>query len=288
MSSHHFSMRAFWIIGLLIFVIFSPSLSANELQAELLKFADKKANGEYVRKRFLQAMVKPVNPNATQTALIIGDSHAQDFFNAVLENEYLNDYKITTHYISSRCQMYMDAELAEHILPKDKAYCETSKTLTQLLPHIAKADVIILSANWKQWAANALPDTIEALSLTPEQKLFVIGRKNFGRINVRKYLRQSEDELRALKNTVDQHQHPINHIMQRSLSKDVLVDQHSLICGSATQCPVFTDELKLISFDGGHLTKDGALYVGKVLFERSALRELVKMDNDPIAAKESQ
>ena len=47
------------------------------------------------------------------------------------------------------------------------------------------------------------------------------------------------------------------------------------MCGAGQRaCPVFTNEGKLISFDGGHLTKEGAQFVGEKLFVSPALAGL--------------
>ena len=62
---------------------------------------------------------------------------------------------------------------------------------------------------------------------------------------------------------------------QKTLDKNIFVDLHELVCGtSSVSCPVFTNDVKLISFDGGHLTKDGAQYIGRILFQSSQLGSL--------------
>ena len=256
-------------------LLFTPILSATPLQNELLKAANKKASGAYVRTRFLEAIKTPLHPKATKKALIIGDSHAQDFFNAVLENNYLKNYQITTRYIPTRCQIYLGAKAGQSIAAKDKALCATSDNLSQAKEAIKTADVIILVSKWRKWAAKALPQTIKNMHLAQQQKLVVIGTKSFGKVTIRKYLRMPEDKLRRLRNEVDANQNEVNEIMQKSLSAGVFVNTHQLICGTSSTCPVFTNNLKLISFDGGHLTKEGARYVGKVLFQSPILKHLI-------------
>lgn len=259
---------------LVLGILFAPTLSAGQLQNELLKVADKKASGAYVRTRFLQAMKTPINPKATKNVLIIGDSHAQDFFNAVLENNYLKNYKITTRYIPTRCQIYLGDKTAQYIAAKDKALCEKSDNLSQAKDAISKADLIILASKWKKWAAKELPQTIKNMQLAPQKKLVVIGVKSFGKITIRKYLRMPEDKLRHLRNPIDGNQNEINEIMRKSLNTGIFVNTHQLVCGTSPTCPVFTNNLKLISFDGGHLTKNGAQHIGKILFQSPVLRYL--------------
>jgi len=263
------------MITLVVASVVSASVAtASQFHAELLKAADTKANGKYVRTRFLNIIKKPFDSGGKKKALIIGDSHAQDFLNSVIESGYLQDYQLRTRYIPAHCQIYLGENAEQFIKRKDKALCKKSDNLSQAKTQIGEANLIFLVANWKEWAAKALPQTINNLELTSQQKLFVIGRKHFGKISIRNYLRLPAGELRSLRNKVDVQQTTINNIMSKNLSKNVFVDLQGLVCGSSGRCPVFTNNLKLISFDGGHLTKDGAQYVGKILFQNSILANL--------------
>ena len=252
----------------------SPGFTANVDRAELLKAADIKASGEYVRKRFLQLMKKPFDQADKKKALIIGDSHGQDFLNAIIEGNYLSGYQISTRYIPVRCQISFANNAAQYIAAKDKSFCAKSDSLTQAKKQITEADLIILVANWKDWSAKQLPQTIAKLGLNPTQKLLVIGRKSFGKISIRKYLRMSDEKLAGLRNQPESQHMDINELMKQTLDKEVFVNLHQQVCGASNDCPVFTPDLKLISFDGGHLTKDGAKYIGKILFQSTVLGKL--------------
>ncbi|KAG1650464.1 putative O-acetyltransferase [Nymphon striatum] len=164
--------------------------------------------------------------------------------------------------------------LSGYLERKDKVLCAKSDHLSQAKEQIAKADIVILVARWRDWSAKALPQTIKNLKLSPEKKLFVVGRKSFGKIRVRKYLRMSEEKLGALRNPVESQHNTINNLMKDTLSSEIFINLHNLVCGSSSDCPVFTNDKKLISFDGGHLTKDGARYIGDILFKNSKLAEL--------------
>jgi len=261
------------LIGLLMLTLTS-SATAKVNRTDLIKAADIKESGKYVRTRFLEIMKRPFDADGKKKALIIGDSHAQDFLNGVLENGYLQDYQISTRYIPVRCQISLNDDNQKYIKAKDKEFCAQADSLQQAKEQIAEADLIILVANWKEWAAKQLPETISNLGLTSTQKLFVIGRKSFGKISIRKYLRLPDEQLAQLRNKTDEQQLKIDDIMSKSLSNSVFINHHQLVCGTSNECPIFTSDLKLISFDGGHLTKDGTAYIGKVLFENSPLGNL--------------
>jgi len=262
------------VLVLICVFTFVTSIASNVNHTELLKAADKKASGEYVRTNFLQIMKKPFDQTTKKKALIIGDSHAQDFLNAMIENKFLSDYQTSTRYIPVRCQIVFTNNATEHIAAKDKSFCAKSDTLTKAKEQIEAADLIILVASWKKWSIEYLPETIAKLDLRPAQKLFVVGRKSFGKISIRKYLRMSAEELIGLRNQPEAHHLEINELMRQTLDKSVFVDLHQKVCGASNDCPVFTPDLKLISFDGGHLTKDGAKYVGEILFQSTPFSEL--------------
>jgi len=244
---------------------------------KLLRATNNKANGEYMRSQFLFLMKKPFdqnNNNNKKKALIIGDSYAQDFFNSVSENHYLNKYQIRTRYIPVRCQIFLGNELARLIDPKDKAFCDKSDTLAKAKSQIAEADLIILVASWKEWSAKHLLQTIKNIAIEPQQKLVVIGKKSYGRVAIKKYLGLPDKKLKLIRNIVDKGQMEVNQILKNSLGKNTFVDQHEMVCGKQKTCQIFTDKMELISFDGGHLTKEGARYTGKILFQNPILKNL--------------
>lgn len=234
----------------------------------LLDYADSKDAGKYVRKHFVELLNKPFNTHSTKKkALLMGDSHAQDFLNMVTAGGKLNDYQIRTVHVFTQCQLYLGDAHQRFIQTKDQPLCESGQNLAKNKDKIANADLIILAANWKKWSATELPNTIKNLALRDDQDLLVIGRKNLGRVNIRYFLRKSEEQRISHRNKVDSVQVSINQIMQKGLVGVKWIDLHQLACGSsiAKNCPVFTPEGELISFDGGHLTPAGAKFYGDQL-----------------------
>ncbi len=252
----------------------ASSNASADFRSDMLKAADPKASGEYVRARFLKQMKKPFNASDSRPkAILVGDSHAQDFYNAILESGSMSGYQISTRYIPTVCQMYLGAENITGLRDSRHAsICAKSDTLEQAKAQISEADVVILTSNWKEWSAKRLPGTIKNLALRPDQKLVVIGRKSYGKLNIRKYARMPEAQLKTLRNEVDGPQLKINNMLKASIPANVFVDQHQLVCGGANDCPVFTKDMGLITFDGGHFTPQGAKYVGGLLFNTPQLR----------------
>ncbi|MCK5725280.1 MAG: hypothetical protein KAH22_00490 [Thiotrichaceae bacterium] len=261
--------------ALLLFILMIPASYADTYPSEILKAADTKANGVYVRAKFVSLMGKRFARSNKKKVLVIGDSHAQDFINMAYENGFFANYQVKTRNVPTHCQVSLVDDHEKYIKAKYRDFCEKADSLQKAIQQIGEADIVILVANWTMWAAKGLPKTIKNLNLAANQKLIVIGRKSFGRINLRKLVKKSKDSLLKFTNRVDSNQEPINRLMRATLNKGIYVDFHKTICQQSRRCRLFTEDLELISFDGGHLTKKGASYVGKQLFEKTLLRGLI-------------
>jgi hypothetical protein len=208
--------------------------------------------------------------------LLIGDSFAQDFMNMVTETRSLIDYEIRCHYVRVYCQIYIGSEdRLQWISPGHRSLCINQNDVRYALPLIRQANVIILAGNWREWSAKRLPKTIELLNLTQSQKLFVLGVKNFGNINLTLYINTSYEYR------IQQFQQPeeesvnVNTIMKRTLNQSIFVDVLGMTCTHYNgTCPVFTAHGKLITYDGAHTTKYGAKYVGDIIFKNFPLNQL--------------
>ena len=261
-------------IGLITSVMLFNTAQANG--HDLLKAANPEMNKQYVRAEFGKVQNKAFDENdSRKKLLIIGDSQAQDFVNSAMEHEFLKGYQVRTRHIPAKCQPFLGNPANSGVESKDKAFCESVETLSKSQKQIHNADVVILAALWRDWAVSQLPQTIKNLNLEATQKLVVLGRKSFGKISLRHYLRMSEEKRKALRNPINEKYLTANQLMKQQLPSDIFVDQYALICGQGqSTCPVFTPKGELISFDGGHLTKQGANYVGERIFTSIALAQL--------------
>ena len=252
-------------------LFFSTAQATTE---DLLKAADPEVNKHYVRARFNAVQNKVFNPSdARRKLLIIGDSQAQDFINSAIEHDYLKNYQVRTRHVPAQCQLFLGE--GSGVAEKDQALCAKVESLTTSKRQIENADVIVFASLWRSWAVQKLPQTIKNLELRDSQKLVVLGRKSFGRISLRHYLRMPDSKRINVRNAINQQFLNDNRLLSQKLAPGMFVDQYALICGSRQNtCPVFTPEAKLISFDGGHLTKEGARYVGDRIFTSAALSSL--------------
>jgi hypothetical protein len=203
--------------------------------------------------------------------LILGDSYSEDLVNMIFENNLLPDADIRVRYIPARCQIYRESEdISVFIAETNRALCAKAVPAfyAGLQTFVEKADIVIFAASWKEWSAERLPATLRNFGIQPETRVVVVGRKNFGDVQRKRYLDWSLAEKLALRNEVSADHLKINTLMQQNLQGAGVefIDLHTLVCGeNATACPVFTPEGKLISYDGGHLTQAGATWIGSLL-----------------------
>lgn len=265
------------LIVLVLTTLISLSVAqASNARNDIMMASNPTQSGEYLRQGFLAQLNKPFDTaNPRKKMLVIGDSHAQDFYNALVENNIDQRYQISTRRIPAICGVYLGTEDISRLIDKKHVpNCQQSDTLAAALAQIKQADVVILAANWKLWSVQRLQTTIRNLNIQAPQKLLIVGRKSFGKLNLRHYLTMSESELKLLRNPVEGTQQEITTTLRRVVPKGSLVDVQALLCKSDTECPLFTPQARLISFDGGHLTQAGARYMGQVLLQNAPLNQL--------------
>lgn len=235
-----------------------------------------KERGAYVLRAFQKQRAVDFKGNTQkQKIAIIGDSYAQDFFNIAVEGSLFSSEQIRTSYIPARCQIYLGPDdISKYINKNDWRLCEEKSILENAKNLMEHADIIILASSWQAWAVERLPQSISALSLRGNQKLIVVGGKYFGGISINKLMRTSREERLKLRNSVVQSHIEINNKMRKIFGADGFVDLQKYICGNDKTCPVFTPNGKLISYDGGHLTREGAKYIGKVISNHPLLKGL--------------
>ncbi len=227
--------------------------------------------------RSLQA--KPFNHQSKKKKLIIiGDSQGCDFLNGMIENGYLRNYQIQFRFIPYACQKVPYENINVYISAKHQRFCTTTKRLDSLKKvkqQVANADLVIFAALWKPAVAKKLPKIFQYLHIRKQQRIVVIGYKFFGGISAKKYANLPNNKRRLARVNVGQKALKINAILNSSLPNNVIfINPHKLICGNSTSCPVFTSALELISYDGRHLTKAGARYIGKIIFQKTPLGSL--------------
>ncbi len=267
---------AFTLLGVLTFSSVASATSSS-VHDSLSKATNKLSSNAYAFEKCRALQAKPFDENSKKKrAIIIGDSQGCDFLNSAYENGYLRNYQIQFHFIPYPCQTVPGEYISKYISPKHRSFCtkaDRTDNFKKIKKQVKGASLVIFASLWKPQVAEKLPQIINYLQLTKQQRLIVIGNKFFGKLSIKKYFHMTNRELRSLRNEVGTKSMEINSILKRrSAGKVIFIDPHQLVCGdNSTSCPIFTNNLRLISYDGRHLTKEGARYMGKILFQNSAL-----------------
>ncbi|MBA83889.1 acyltransferase family protein [Thalassobius sp. S69A] len=203
--------------------------------------------------------------------VLVGDSFSQDFFNILAESDLLRDHAVTAIYVPARCQIHFGQPAAQtrlHIAPQDRRMCEQRALSPAQVQTMRQADVLVLSARWTGWAAALLPQSLRAMNLPADQRLLVIGPKEF-ELNRRALLDVDPAQAAQLRRVPSDEVRQVNRALQAQLPAGAFVDILGTVC--AQGCPIFTENGALISYDGLHLTQEGAAFIGAILAQAHPL-----------------
>jgi len=219
----------------------------DQVESYLLNFESREAQFPYVRKRFESLQDSHFNSSMNKI-VVVGDSFAMNFLNMTMENNR---------------QIYIGNEDMNRFIPEImKKECPFKENnITYALPLIERANTVIFASKWLIWNAQRLATTIKILNLPRQnQTLIVISSKDFCHINPLHYLNKSTT-------------YRLNEMLEKGLNDSILVNI-PMICNTNYTCPIFTPSERLISFDGEHLTREEAIYVGKIIFQNHLLTNL--------------
>jgi peptidoglycan/LPS O-acetylase OafA/YrhL len=224
--------------------------------------------GRYVEKLFDQLELKPFDESGRRRVVVVGDSFAQDLVNAANEGGLMSTIQISTHWIPTQCgNLFLETKPLSHIDQARRGICSNTGWYGSAALHkiMSDADAIWIASKWTPWEAELLPESIRNLNSTFRGSVLIFGPKNFGRFTIADLLHLSVAQRLDYTSTMIDSHVQLNELMKSSLPAANFLDVSNLLCGSSGTCPLFTKDGKLISFDGGHLTKDGAAYFGQRL-----------------------
>jgi peptidoglycan/LPS O-acetylase OafA/YrhL len=233
-----------------------------------------KMHSQYINRKFYSLNSLEFSNQNSKNILIIGDSYAKDFVNILNEMNILNDdLEVVTAYVNGICQMhYVDDDLLVNVPKAYRESCKTGDSITNYIPLIRQADHIVLASSWKTWSAQRIHDTISNLELRDDQDILIVGSKYFGNINTRKFIGMKKEDKIRLRRLIKM---PVNKTLSDGLQPKNFFDPLHVLCGPEYNCPIFTGDAKLISYDGGHLTAAGARFLGRRFASSAAIQRLV-------------
>ena len=206
---------------------------------------------------------------------IIGDSYAKDLFNILLESDLKDHYQVSTHLIHADCgalllrdyktiSPFTDSRctnLGSDFLPNGRFEEESVMNL------IKDSDEIWIthSFNRRDWLIEFLPLSLENLKELTDADITIYGHKDFGEIDFKKYLLMTNEQRIQEKFKLNDRFIDQNILIQKALKKKNYIDLFKFYCDEVYSCNLFDTNGFLLSYDGSHLTKEGAIYFGKEL-----------------------
>ena len=262
----------FSISSILVFICFGFYFKANNgLSSRYSKKDARVLNqffkpGHYVKNKFDKFILYDFDTNdETTNVLLVGDSYGQDLFNALAESRIIDKLSLSTVKIPARSTpvfIYDDKSKYQSFESECHDLSKKGKAIELLL----QADEVWLASSWVKSAIHNLQISINDISELTNAKIKIFGRKAFGDVKAIQYYKQSgTSEIVGQKKLLKMHREVAYEMSKISFLNAEYIDISKLLCGSYEKCTNSSDDGLPLSYDGYHLTRAGAKYLGKIL-----------------------
>ena len=229
----------------------------------------------YVTEYFSNLKLSDYRDQSLKNILVIGDSYAQDVVNAMYESGLSDSFNISTFHIWPQCNnVYFNRDNIDWINDQEvNCLPETVSDNLRLQDLIQKSDLVLWAAHWQLWETDIIPTSVNVMKDLGATEVLVIGTKYFGDqkgINYRQLLSLEYDTRLDTSFNFPENELVVNEVMKNQQNY-MFYDLYPLFCDDGNRCRIFDDDGKLYSFDGNHLTPDGARHLGLGL---SSIREI--------------
>jgi hypothetical protein len=206
------------------------------------------------------------DPDEGNDLFVIGDSYSADFLNALNEGGFLEGLEVLGYKISWDClNVPESSDYKEFLKPKDVDKCVGAVRVghPDLASRIQEADFVLLASSWMDYTTSQLDELLAAVESQTDVPVLIVGRKQFGRLNAQELASYTEQEFLSRRQK-DETRLKWMKAVPESVKGNYL-DVHRLFCGDNDDCPIATPEGRLVSYDGHHLTRDGAVHLSRLL-----------------------
>ena len=267
------AMIGFFLFGVIAFN--TGGISNATPQDKYLLTLDPRELGSYVSTGF-EANKMPFDTSTSRPkVLVIGDSQGQDFFNVIRESKWLPGHQLRALSLDNTCAAYFIPNPEKWLKSsKQRSLCARQKRQVLAAANLKLADIVFVAMSWFSTVAAEIDLLLKNLDLRDDQIVFIVGHKYFGKIRFKNYFGKRVSELQEVKHKITPAHTRLNQTLSRLQSRAFFLDPIGLICDDKQHCPVFTKTGRLISYDGGHLTKDGAQLFGEKIFSTPIMRKI--------------
>lgn len=198
--------------------------------------------------------------------LLVGDSFSQDFYNILRETDLLQDLPLHRHFIHNRCQLILSARRSPKIIAhQGLSSCAKSAITPQNVHQMAQYDTVLLVANWKDWSVSEGIAVAQAIEAQNGRVIFV-GRKHFAEGGLRPFAGKPLADILAMRTPKPADITQMDQTLRQTFGDRFLSLMDALCNGPS--CPQSTADGTPLSYDGDHLTPQGATHLAKLLTPR--------------------
>jgi peptidoglycan/LPS O-acetylase OafA/YrhL len=258
-----------------------PSLRFNKVDQKLLSVTRLEARDyqRHIDDRYSRLVFKTDDPRPK--VAFIGDSFGRDFMNVLNELQILEDLQASKWLISQECAPFFLRETEQDLRNIwDTIDCGDYDRYKspEMLAAVAAADVVVLASSWRFWHQPHIVNTIKNIGAISNARILLVGPKNFGEVSTVRLLRIPPLQRSAFRSDLDEDLIITNDLL-RQIEGVTFLDIIRALCDPKGGCPQITQAGHLISQDGTHLTRSGAVAVGEALNQDYRLRNLFGLLN---------
>lgn len=210
------------------------------------------------------------NEDGGTKLLVIGDSFAEDFVNCLKQSNAMANVQLSTFRIPAVCgNLMINSDIKSFVPQKSIPICcnvgwYTSQALQNL---IGESEIVLLASAWKEWQMPYLQESLDNIKAIAGGEVLLLGRKDFGRIEVNALLEMPLTQRLETLNPLFDETISINRQMRTRVPQENFIDFQSIIGETDRLIPIFTPDGVLVSYDGQHLTNEGARNIGRKLLQ---------------------
>jgi len=213
--------------------------------------------------------------------LVVGDSHAKDFANAIVLNRTLfKGVDVLTFTVRSDCQpVLIVRKLTKDMSSQRRQECEAlvdSLFKSELIEH---ADHIVLSNRWHEWALPGIPATIDRIRKNSSANIVLLGRTiEFANVPL---LVKKHGRLAGLNfyvsTTIKKSIFDMNEALKTIAQESGVhyIDKKDFVCDDKLVCDMLDEAGNLNFYDYGHWTPEGAAHFGRKMYQQGILRGIL-------------
>jgi len=193
--------------------------------------------------------------SSSEKMLIIGNSFARDFYNALEENGATSGYEVVYLY-----DYYKDLDLSRSLLE-----------IADVVFWVSSAGMAGVDVIKEDLTKSAIQKRTE-LERYSGDKYYYVGTKNYGFNN--NFIKLKDwNETKDYMVEINSSSISANNVERKVFSENYVSLMDLFRVDNKTR--IFTDDHKFISFDTEHITKYGAIYLGNKLLRKTSVKNIL-------------